>query len=101
MRPIVKTVTGVANSAWIPVNWRQEDFNISLGVVVSGTITYTIQHTFDDIFDPDVTPVAFDHPTLAAQSANADDSYKEPVRAIRISNTAGTGSTTLTILQGR
>lgn len=103
MRPQVVTVTGVATSAWIPVNTKQSPFNLALGAVVNGTITYTIQHTFDNVLDPVVaagTITAFDNSGMTAQTANKDGNYAFPVAAIRINNTAGTGSTTLTILQG-
>lgn len=101
MRPIVVTKSGTGTSAWIPVDYKQNPFAVGLGCVVSGTITYTIEHTFDEIFDPNVTPVAFPNATLASKTANADGNYAFPIRAIRINNTAGTGSTTLTILQGQ
>ena len=61
MRPQVISKTGTGTSAWIPMDYKQNPFNVGIGVVVSGTVTYTVQHTFDDIFDPNVTPTAFDH----------------------------------------
>jgi hypothetical protein len=100
MRPQVIAKTGTGTTAWIPVDYKQSPFNVGLGVVVSGTITFDIEHTFDDIFDATVTPVAFKHSTMVSKTANTDGNYAFPVRAIRVNNTAGTGSTTLTILQG-
>jgi len=100
MRPIVFTKSSTGTSAWIPLDYKQSPFNIGFGVVVSGTITYDIEHTFDDIFDTAVTPTAFKHSSLTAQTANKDGNYIVPIRAIRINNTAGTGSTTVTLLQG-
>lgn len=100
MRPQVISKTGTGTTAWIPVDYKQSPFNVSVAAVVNGTITYNVEHTFDEVFDPSVTPVAFIHSTLTAQTTNKDGNYAFPVRAIRINNTAGTGSTTLTILQG-
>lgn len=100
MRPQVISITGTGTTAWIPLDYKQNPFNIGLGIVVNGTITYDIEHTFDDVFDVSVTPTAFKHSTLVAQTTNNDGNYAFPVRAIRINNTAGTGSTALTILQG-
>lgn len=100
MRPQVISKTGTGTTAWIPVDYKQSPFNVSVAAVVNGTITYNIEHTFDEVFDPSVTPVAFIHSVLTAQTTNKDGNYAFPVRAIRINNTAGTGSTTLTILQG-
>ena len=101
MRPQVVSVTGVANSAWIPVDNYSIPTNISLHAVVNGTVTTTIQYTVDDIQDSTVTPTAFSVTGMSAISANTAGNIAFPVRAIRISNTAGTGSTTLTILQSR
>ena len=100
MRPIAITKSGTGTTAWIPLDYKQSPFNVGLGVVVNGTVTYDIEHTFDEVFDPTVTPTAFKHSSLTAQTTNKDGNYAFPIRAIRINNTAGTGSTTLTILQG-
>ena len=99
MRPQVITLTGTGTTAWVPVDRRQAPFSIGLGVVVNGTITYTIEHTFDDIYTT-ASPTAFPHSVLAGQTTNKDGNYAFPIQAIRINNTAGTGSATLTILQG-
>lgn len=101
MRPQVISITNTGTTAWIPLDYKQNPFNVGLGVVVNGTVTYTIEHTFDDVLLPGVTPVAFPHSTLAAQTTNKDGNYAFPVRATRINNSAGTGTTTLTILQGQ
>jgi len=100
MRPQVIKKSGTGTTAWIPMDYKQSPFNVGLGAVVSGTVTFDIEHTFDDVFDPSVTPVAFKHSTMVTKSANTDGNYAFPVRAIRVNNTAGTGDTTLTILQG-
>lgn len=99
MRPVVVSATAVTTSPVVPVDRYISPVNIGLGVTVSGTVTYTIQHTFDDVFDSTVTPIWLNHATLVALTANADGNYAFPIRAIRINNTAGTGTTTLTILQ--
>ena len=99
MRPTTKTVTGVAASPWIPLDTYTNPFNVGFGVVVTGTATYTVQHTFDDVQNSAVTPTAFDHPSVAAQTTNKDGNYAFPVRAIRLSVTASTGSVTLTVIQ--
>jgi len=100
MRPTQVSITGTGTTNWIPVDYKQNPFNIGLGIVVNGTITYDIEHTFDDVLAAGVTPTAFKHVSLTAQTTNKDGNYAFPIRAIRINNTAGTGTTTLTILQG-
>jgi len=103
MRPQEITQTGTGTTAWLPVDYTQTPFNLGFGaVIVSGTATYTVQHTFDDIFDPAVTPVAFDNAVVAAQTVNRDGNYAFPIRAIRLVVSAGTSPVVkLTALQGR
>lgn len=98
MRRVVTSVVGVTNGATIPVDYRSQNFGIGFGVVVTGTITYTVQHTFDDIFNPAITPTWFNNSFVAAQTANIDGNYAFPVAAIRVIGTAGTGTATMTAL---
>lgn len=99
MQAIVISKTGTGSSSLAPLDTYRNPFNIGIGVVVSGTVNYTIQHTFDDIFNPAVTPVWFSHPTLNALTANADGNYAFPVRAIKILVNSGAGTATATIVQ--
>ena len=100
MRPQIFSQTGVGTSAWIPLDYKQSPFNVGFGVVAGGTVTYDIEHTFDDVFDSSITPTAFKHATLVTQTTNKDGNYIVPIRAIRVNVTAGTGSATVTLLQG-
>lgn len=100
MRPVIVTVSSQTTSAVVPVNWRERNFNVGLTVVVSGTLTYSVQYTSDDVQDTDVTPVWFDVNGLDGLTANDDGSIQFPVKAVRLNVTAFTsGSATLTILQ--
>lgn len=102
MRPITKSVTGVGVSAPIPLDQYISPFNIGFGVKVSGTVTYTVQHTFDDVFAAGYTPASgtwYDHPDVSGETANADGNYAFPVSAIRLSVSAGSGTATLTAIQ--
>lgn len=99
MKAVVRTVTGAGSSDAIPLDTYISPFNIGVGVVITGTVTYTVQHTFDNIFDAAVTPVWFNHPTLTG-SASLDGNYAFPVTAIRVTNAVGsTGTTKITAIQ--
>lgn len=103
MKPVYVSVTGVGNSTPIPMNTYASPFNVGFGVKISGSVDYTVQHTFDDIwsntFDPS-TATWFNHPTIAAQTSAADGNYAFPVTGIRLVGNAGnTGTATLCLIQ--
>jgi len=99
MRPVVVSKTGTGSSSVVPLDHYQSPFNVGFGVVVSGTVNYTVQHTFDDIFDASVTPVWFNHPTIASLAVNADGNYAFPVRAVKVLVNSGAGTATMTVIQ--
>ena len=102
MRPVTLAVSGSPAASSVYAVDIHRIAGIALGVKVSGTITYTVQHTFDDVFSPTFVPASatwYDHATLAAQTTSKDSNYAYLPRGIRISTSAGTGSATLTIIQ--
>ena len=95
----VQTVskTGTGSSDALVMNTNISPFNVGFGVVVTGTVTYSVQHTFDD---PAVGFTTwFSHPTVAAETANADGNYAFPVTGIKLLVTAGTGTATMNLIQ--
>ena len=102
MRRIVLTAATSTDSAVSPMNLNTSPFNVGFGITVTGTINYTVQHTFDDVFSPSFDPttaVWFDHPTIASQATNQDGNYAFPVVAIRLKNNSGGGTAVMTIVQ--
>ena len=95
----VQTVakTGSGSSSALVMNTNTNPFNVGFGVVVSGTVNYTVQHTFDD---PAVGfSTWFNHPTIASLIANADGNYAFPVTGIRVTVNSGAGTATLKLIQ--
>jgi hypothetical protein len=93
------TVSSQASSKWIPLNIQQEDFKVSLGLEITGTGTYKVEHTFDNV-QTDASPTAFTHSVLTGITSNTDSNYNFPVRAIRLTCTSfSSGSATLMIIQ--
>ena len=102
MRAIVLTASGVAASAVAAMNLNAAPFAVGFGVAATGTVTYTVQHTFDDVYAPGFAPASatwYSHSAVAGATASADGSYAFPVRGIRVNITAGTGSVIATVLQ--
>jgi hypothetical protein len=99
MKPQKKVVTSQAASDPIVLDHMQNPFSASVAVKVTGTLTYTVQHTFDDILNRE-TPTWFDHPTMVGDTASEDGYYSAPVTAIRLNVTAFTsGSAELVVIQ--
>src|SRR3990167_7449167 len=99
MRPTRVTLTAAGISAPIVVNWAASDFKIGFGVDVNGTLTYSVQHCFEDpaghasatAYNDDAT--WFDHTSIAAQTTDKDGNYAYPIRAVRLNVTAFTSGT--------
>lgn len=97
------SVTGEGSSTPIPVNTMQNPFNASVAVIVSGTVSYTVEHTFNPL---PVTGTAYSgytwwpNATLQSQTANNSATYNMPITAIRVTNLTGsTGVSSLTVVQ--
>ena len=102
MRSVILSVTGVADSAVYPPDHYVSPFNVSLSVLVTGTVTYTVQYTYDNVFASNYVPASgnwVDHPSLTAKTTTLDSNIAYPVSGIRIKGTAGTGTARLTATQ--
>lgn len=83
--------TGVGASEAIDVQ-DTNDIRISYVVVVSGTVTYSVQHSVGgDAF--------LDNTDTTAQTTTQDGNYIFPVQKIRVNVTAGSGTATLHVRQ--
>jgi len=100
MRPQVVSVTGVGTSQPIILDNYISPFNIGFGAVITGSPTYKIEHTFDNVLT-NSSPTWFPHPTVVNATVNQDGNYAFPVFAIRINITAvsTSGTVQLTAIQ--
>ena len=102
MKPVILATSGVSISNVVVFDLQRNPFSVGIGCVVTGTVTYTIQHTFDDVGALGAANVTwFDHDSsnLVAATTNQDGSYTFPCRGARINQTAGTGTVTATFIQ--
>ena len=83
--------TGVGASAAIDI-FDTNDIRVSYSVSLSGSATYTIQHSLDGI-------TFFDNNDNTAQTVAKDGNYIFPVRSVRVNVTAGAGTATLHVRQ--
>lgn len=105
MRPITVQVSSQAASDPIPLDNYISPFNLGLGVSLSAgaSLTYSVQHTFDNIWDKNFNPATatwFSHATMVNKNSSFDGNYAYPVSAIRLNVTAYTsGTAKLTVIQ--
>jgi len=95
----VQTVskTGTGSSSALVMNTNISPFNVGFGVVVTGTVNYTVQHTFDD---PGIGFTTwFDHPSVASESTSQDGNYAFPVTGIKILVNSGGGTAVMNLVQ--
>jgi hypothetical protein len=105
MRPIRVSVGSATTSAVIPMDQYISPFNVGLSVnlTAGASLTYTVEHTFDDVFASNFSAATakwYPHATLAAKTASADGNYAFPVTAIRLNVTPYTsGTATMNLVQ--
>lgn len=70
-----------------PLNWRENSFEVALGVNISGTINYTVEHCLERMSAGAPSTLTWwphPDPDLVTQTADADGEYKRPVTATHI-----------------
>jgi len=96
-RPTSVTVSSQAASAWIPLDRHSVHKTITCDL--TGTLTYSVELTNDDLQDSTVTPVAFAQ--ASGKSADYMEHLDTPATGIRVNVTAFTsGSVKMTVTQG-
>lgn len=104
-RPVRLTVGAQGVTPPVPLNNVATVFNVGIGVVLSAgaSLTYSVEHTFDDITAPTFNPATatwFQNSGLTAQTTSKDGSYAAPVLAVRLNVTSWTsGTATLVVIQ--
>lgn len=97
MKVQIVSKTGVGSSDPLVMNTNISPFNVGFGVLVTGTVDYTVQHTFDDPASGFST--WFSHPTVAGETTNQDGNYAFPVTGIKLLVNSGAGTATLKLVQ--
>jgi hypothetical protein len=98
MTPVTISKTGTGRSTVIASDSFQNPFNIGLVIVVTGTATYNIEISMDDLMV--VTPSVWAVPTgFSALTASTNGFITVPHHALAINVTAGSGTVTAYIVQ--
>lgn len=92
---------GVGSTPWYNLDPFTDTFNVGIGVVVSGTVNFTVQYTYDDANAPytGTFPTAFDLSALASKTANTDGTLTNPCWGVRLTINSGTGTAKIVVIQ--
>lgn len=107
MRTIRHTVSEQGVSPPVVLDQYNQPFNVGIGIALSSgaTLEYSIQHTYDDVFDPGFDPATatwIDNIDIVSGTMNGNASYQylAPVVAVRLNVTSYTsGDATMTVTQ--
>jgi hypothetical protein len=96
---------GIGNGDWWPLDiyTPNQVTTISCNILASGSATYSVQYTNEDIWDPAVyaTALAVAHPVAALTSATTDQTAFTTtlMRAVRVNVASGSGQLRVTVVQ--
>lgn len=99
MRPVRVTVVATGSSSPVVLEvYGRPQYAVNVDVI-SGSVTYTLQFTNDNLFDTTVTPVWFDSPDpdMVGQTASKASFGATGPFALKLVN-AGTGTVAMTVL---
>lgn len=109
---------GVGSSPWVMDNYLATVWALAVAVsIVSGSVTYTVEHTYDDpnaqppslVLTPQqfsleptgyTPPLAWPDGTLTGKNTNGETNFSgQPIMAHRLTITAGTGKAVMQSIQ--
>ncbi len=96
---IVTAYASIGPSAWVPLDTYRTPFSISCSAVISGSPTYNVEYTMDDVQNSAITPTVYSNLLITGATANTNSATTVPVTAVRANVTGGTGSVALTVIQ--
>ncbi len=103
MKPVSVVQTGVGASAWKSINFHAQEVNIGIGVGVTGSVTYTIEYTYDDVNNlipaSVAEPLVFPLAGMIGRTTSADANILWPIAYLRINVTAGSGTARMVFVQ--
>lgn len=100
---ITAGTNGVGSTPWQIINWDASQINLGMAVLVTGTVNFTWQYTFQDpsgtFPDGSAIPTAFSLSALASKAVDTDASMLTPIAAWRLQVNSGSGVAKCCIVQ--
>lgn len=99
MQAVTVTVVGTGTSSPVVLDYLIAPFQISVGVTVTGSVTYKLQYTYDDPTASGGITNWTDSAVMVGQTGASNTAINSgPVTAVRLSN-VGTGTIVGRIIQ--
>jgi uncharacterized PurR-regulated membrane protein YhhQ (DUF165 family) len=104
MRPVRITLTAAGVSAPVILDTYRAPFSVGIGVTKTGTVAYSVELTYDDVFSSSFDPSTASWFVLSGFSvgtaASANGTLSSPVTAVRLNAvTITSGSLVMTVIQ--
>jgi hypothetical protein len=97
MKVQIVSKTGTGSTDAIVIDTNISPVNIGFAVVVTGTVNYSVQITYDD---PAVGFTTwFDDATITSKTGNEDGAISFPITGIKVLVNSGTGTVTMNVVQ--
>lgn len=93
--------TTITGGTMIPLNFNNVITGIGLVAEVTGTVNYTLYHTYDDIYNGAITPVWLPHgvSNMVNATSTQESNFVIPVSACQLILNSGSGSINFVVLQ--
>tara|TARA_R110000868_G_C10443929_1_gene725651 strand:+ start:64 stop:369 length:306 start_codon:yes stop_codon:yes gene_type:complete len=91
------TKTGAGSTEAIVINTNTNPVNIGFAVIVSGTVNYSVQFTYDDPATGFTT--WFDDATITSKTGNEDGYINFPITGLKTLVNSGSGTVTMKVVQ--
>lgn len=103
MRPIRISLTAAGVSTPVILDHYRCPFSVGIGVTLSGTASYSVEYTYDDVFSSAFNPATaqwFVTSGIPASTATSKDGViSSPVMAVRLNAASLSGTLTMTVIQ--
>ncbi len=107
-RPTYLSLTAAGSTPWQQANWNAQPFDLTVSVNVTGSVTYSVEYTYDDIFglpNPSswsptaVNPSVWTDPILSGATTDGETTFDNPISAWRVTYSRGSGSLAIVGIQ--
>lgn len=110
MRPVRVTLTAAGVSTPIILDTYRNPFSVGIGVTKTGTVDYSVEFTYDDVFSSTFNPATASwfvvsglgtaSPPGTGVAVSANGVISSPVTAVRLNSaTITSGSLVMTVIQ--